>query len=146
MNNMNKWRLPVSTILIWVIVASFMTESTCIYRATLGIPCPGCGMTRAFTSLLSGHYRESFAMNPLWPLVLAVVGLMLYIKLAGKTLGFKQWLLTKKGTQVLICLVFLIILVYIIRMILLFPHTEPMTLNEKALWPQLYKFFIIRLP
>lgn len=146
MSAQDKWRYLVSTVLLWMIVASFMTESTCVYRATLGIPCPGCGMTRAFANLLAGHYKESFAMNPLWPLVLAAVVLMLYIRLTAKTLAFKQWLLTKRGSQLLVSLVILIFLVYIVRMVLLFPHTEPMTMNEKALWPQLYKIFIIHLP
>lgn len=142
----SKWRFIVVTLLVWMFIASLMTESTCIYRATLGIPCPGCGMTRAFVSLLGGHFAEAFAMNPLWPLVVLACLLMAYLFTFKKTQDFKRWLLTKLGTRVSLGVLILVILVYCLRMILLFPHTEPMTFNEKALWPQMYKFFIIHLP
>lgn len=37
---------------------------TCPSRLILGIPCAGCGGTRAFLLLLEGHPVEAFFMNP----------------------------------------------------------------------------------
>src|SRR5512139_2582425 len=46
----------------------------CPSRALLGIPCPGCGLTRATLALLRGDVAASLALHPLAPVVLPVVG------------------------------------------------------------------------
>jgi len=45
----------------------------CVLRGLTGVPCPGCGMTRAFWLLGQLRFAEAFAMHPLAPaLVLAM--------------------------------------------------------------------------
>jgi len=44
------------------------SHSICIFRRTTGIPCPGCGLTRAFAQLAKGHWRAGVAAHPLAPL------------------------------------------------------------------------------
>ncbi len=41
----------------------------CVSYQLLGIHCPGCGMTRAVHSLLTGHVEQALAYNPLMVLV-----------------------------------------------------------------------------
>ncbi|MBQ7584306.1 MAG: DUF2752 domain-containing protein [Lachnospiraceae bacterium] len=45
-----------------------------IYKCPLdyifGIPCPMCGITRAFLALLQGDVRGAFYCHPLWPVML----------------------------------------------------------------------------
>jgi len=36
----------------------------CWFHALTGLPCPGCGLTRAFSSLLHGHLQAAFAYHP----------------------------------------------------------------------------------
>jgi hypothetical protein len=36
----------------------------CFFRAVTGLPCPGCGLTRAFSSLLQGRAEAAFAYHP----------------------------------------------------------------------------------
>ena len=36
----------------------------CFFRAMTGLPCPGCGLTRAFSSLLQGRAEAAFAYHP----------------------------------------------------------------------------------
>ena len=50
----------------------------CPLRATTGIPCPLCGMTRAVVAAVHGHLGASLAFNPggIVVLVLAVVALL----------------------------------------------------------------------
>jgi hypothetical protein len=43
--------------------------SLCLWRRLSGIPCPGCGMTRAFAHLAKGEWRSALAVHPLAPLV-----------------------------------------------------------------------------
>ena len=58
----------------------------------LGIPCPFCGMTRAFLCVLKGDLIEAFYFHPLWPLVI-VAGIIFILvkikvlKLSGKAVN-----------------------------------------------------------
>ena len=38
----------------------------CPFKAITGIPCPGCGMTRAVLHACKGEFREAFHYHPLW--------------------------------------------------------------------------------
>jgi hypothetical protein len=44
--------------------------SLCLLRR-LGLPCPGCGMTRAFAHLAKGEWRAAFAAHPFSPVLAA---------------------------------------------------------------------------
>lgn len=51
----------------------------CLYRAGLGVNCPGCGLTRSFLYLARGDLAASWQMHRLgWILALAVVGQIPY--------------------------------------------------------------------
>lgn len=41
----------------------------CPFRALTGYPCPGCGMTRAFSAIAHGELWRAVRYNPLSPLV-----------------------------------------------------------------------------
>lgn len=41
----------------------------CPFRAVTGLPCPGCGMTRAFCSIGHGDFAGAFGFNVLAPFV-----------------------------------------------------------------------------
>lgn len=45
--------------------------SLCLTRQALGLPCPGCGMTRALAYLASGELVQALRFHPLAPLVAA---------------------------------------------------------------------------
>ena len=48
----------------------------CIFRLLTGIPCPGCGMTRALAAVLRGELAAAFSFHPLWwtlPLLLLLL-------------------------------------------------------------------------
>jgi hypothetical protein len=48
-----------------IVVAGFATgSSVCLWRALFGVPCPGCGMTRALLSLACGDLRAAWRFNP----------------------------------------------------------------------------------
>lgn len=87
-----------------------------IYRF-LGIPCPFCGMTRAFLCLLNKDICGAFSMNPL----IFTLPIFLVLLLKQKTRKYTFFaMLTIFGT------------VYAVRMIMLFPHTPPMIFNDKS--------------
>lgn len=41
----------------------------CPIALLFGLPCPGCGLTRALGHATHGHFRESFEFHPIWPLI-----------------------------------------------------------------------------
>ena len=42
----------------------FGEQMTCSIREICGLPCPGCGITRAFYYLFRGNLLKSFQLNP----------------------------------------------------------------------------------
>ena len=49
----------------------------CPFHAITGVPCPTCGITRGFSSLLHGDLGSAFIFNPLG--FSALVGLAIYL-------------------------------------------------------------------
>lgn len=45
----------------------------CAFREMTGLPCPGCGMTRAFSSLCRGQWQRALSYHPLSPIVFVAV-------------------------------------------------------------------------
>lgn len=108
--------------IIITIISLFRSSSMCMFYNYTSIPCPACGMTRAFKSLLSFDIMKAFWYHPLFPLVILFP--YIYVKMDKR-------LIYIIGT--------LFIVTWIIRLILLFPHTSPMVPNTSA---YLYKVFM----
>lgn len=60
--------LPVLLFGFWFADHGFMDHSglfECTLRRVSGLPCPGCGGTRAFYHLFRGEIVQSFRLNPI---------------------------------------------------------------------------------
>ena len=51
-------------------VASGVGGWPCLFKSAAGIPCPGCGLTRATISLLRGEFAAAFGAHAFAPLLL----------------------------------------------------------------------------
>ena len=52
----------------------FIPPPMCLSQLLLGVPCPGCGLTRSVACLLQGDLRASLAFHPLgWLAGLVIV-------------------------------------------------------------------------
>jgi len=98
------------------------TGSICLIYNTTGIPCPTCGMTRSYLALIQGNLSQAILYHPLFFLVPVL---------------FYAFLFQKK--KLMYGLFILFMLVYIYRMILYFPHTEPMLYHWHSLWGRIIK-------
>jgi hypothetical protein len=94
----------------------------CPIRQTLGIPCPGCGLSRAMTALTAGDWQNSLTLHAFAPLFL--IGLLL---MAGVTLlpstprqSVINWIdLAERRTGIIAILLIGFVFYWLARLILL---------------------------
>ncbi|MDR2889962.1 MAG: DUF2752 domain-containing protein [Lachnospiraceae bacterium] len=106
-----------------------------------GLPCSGCGMTRAITSVLTGQFARAFFMNPIAFLIVIFAGYCLVCRyVCGRPVkGFVQ------GIVILLILLFVL---YLVRMYLYFPDRVPYVYTRNNMLEQRipgYRDFIDRI-
>lgn len=62
-------------------VGRTILPNICIFRATTGLPCPGCGLTRSIIAAVHGHLDVSFFHHRLGPLTLIYIFLQFVFSL-----------------------------------------------------------------
>lgn len=110
---------------------SLLGHGLCPSRELLGLPCPGCGLTRSILLILQGRFTESWQLQPFgyaW-MALALVFIGDRYVLQSRQ---RLW----KSLLTVICVGMVILYGY--RMFTLFPHTEPMTYYEENLLRRLW--------
>ncbi len=100
----------------------------CFFYNFFGLPCPGCGMTRALLAVLQGDLTRAWQNHPLFILL----PLLLVLPFILKT--------KRQQIYVWSAVAALFLLVYIIRLILIFPGAAPFDFNQAALLPRLWRF------
>ena len=99
-----------------------------------GLPCPGCGMTRAFIRLLHLDFAGAWQMHPFVYLFMIFI---LWFGIRRYILGISD---TKKAWKILAMLGILMILFYIWQMLRYFPGNPPMSYYyENKYLPELSK-------
>lgn len=98
----------------------------CLFRRITGLPCLTCGMGRAWLCALRLDFVRAFFWHPLfWTVPLVALFLIFF--------DTRRWIL--RGPTA--CLL-LFVMVYALRMLLLFPHTPPMTFDPDGILPRLF--------
>lgn len=120
------------SIVILLIIYLVITKFTCMIKVITGFPCPSCGITRAYKSLLHLNFSEAWSYNPLYWFIPPVI---LFILLSDKPL-FNN---AKIQLLFFIFVFTIIISIYIYRMIILFPDTAPMNYNKNSFLYILYE-------
>ena len=134
-----RWR-PYEIALAVAVAVSFLALSLlgdglpCAIRSLVGLPCPSCGIGRALWSASRGAFADSFSWHPLWPL-LPALALVYLLQRKGRfpfltTLWQNRWFWVSLLVALMLC--------YLFRMILFYPHTPPLDPNPQApLYPLL---------
>ncbi len=131
-----KYSMPGLVMAIYLLLGILLPGGACpVYRIT-GFPCPGCGMTRAAVLFLHGSWEQSFHMHPL------LIGVILLVL----TFCVLRYLLGKEVTNLkyfVFALAAVAVVVYIYRMITMFPNEEPMIYNKNAFIYRIYQSVIV---
>jgi hypothetical protein len=108
----------------------FTGRSACVIINITGIPCPSCGMTRAWISFFGGHIGEAFFWHPMFLIVAAIPFVPL----------FEKWGIPEKVLlRFCIGVVALMIVLWLYRLVALFPDTAPMRFYDEGLIPQIVR-------
>lgn len=81
-----KNKLALTATYIVVLLVFWFFGVPCLYKHFLGVECIGCGMTRAYFSLLKFDFAAAFSYHPMFWSVPIVY---LYFLFDGKLLGKK---------------------------------------------------------
>lgn len=69
-----KNKLLLSVVYIAVVAVFYLFDVPCLFQKWLGIPCPGCGMTRALTAAVKLQFATAFTYHPMfWSMPLLVI-------------------------------------------------------------------------
>ena len=101
------------------LTAMGITTWQCPLRSALGMPCPGCGLTRAMVLFIQGHWHASISLHAFAPVVLAI-GMLLA---AGSTLPQRlqqkmiaHVIVFEKRTGITALLIFSALIYWILRL------------------------------
>jgi hypothetical protein len=110
----------------------------CPMALLLGMPCPGCGITRAFCFASHGHFREAFGFHPLWPLLLAYFVFLWGYQLAEVVKGAPPRLPTYRiaGVAIVVLLAF-----WVVRLAWFFSHDGAATMARDNAVARLMRLF-----
>lgn len=117
---------------LYITITYLLKIPNCFIKMTIGIPCPGCGLTRAGFSILKLDFIQAIKYNAsifFLPIILWVV-------------IFKERPIINKIYKSKIfwgIIISFIIINYIIRMITVFPN-YPLDFEPNSLFGRLYNF------
>lgn len=83
----NRWIIVLLAAVALALVASTamgITVWQCPLRSTLGVVCPGCGLTRAMVLLIQGHWHASFHTHAFAPIFLIGVTVLTITSITPK--------------------------------------------------------------
>lgn len=128
-----QFNIPICLFGLYVLITHTFGWQNCIIKLTIGFPCPGCGMSRAMFALLQFDFVKAFEYNPfIFALPLFILGI------AFKHLSIVKKIVNNKWVG--IGLVGLVLLVYILRFVYVYPKV-PMDYYKQNLFALFISLF-----
>jgi hypothetical protein len=120
-------RLAITFALIaaYVAIVGGIFDEICPSKVFLGVPCPGCGLTRAGLSLFRLDFSRAWSFNPMIYSLPVLLILWAFSKKMPKIIKMRDY--------TLIAVLVLSIIVFLARLCYSFGK-EPLTLNESAVF------------
>ena len=130
---LKKYLIPTAFAAVFYIFTFLLGNRTlCVFKTTYGIPCPGCGMTRAFIYFFRGNISKAFYYHPLFFLLIITLLIVIF-----RNKDYVSKIYNSKIFWIVILVVFII--VWAVRMVIMFPNLEPLDFNHHSLLSVFYK-------
>jgi len=128
---MKEYAPLAAALAVYFVGTQWLFGTVCPVLFVVGVPCPGCGLTRAGLLFLGGQWVDSWRMHPL------VVPTVAFVGLAGWSHFFRpgawRWVYGAGGVLVVV-----MVGLYVFRMITVFPYEAPMQVNNSAIFRQIF--------
>lgn len=111
------WPIPILLIAVYFVLHK-LEGAFCPMVRILGLPCPGCGITRAALYVIKGQFEEAFYINPcvyLWIVFLLYIIIVRYV--LGKPL--------KHGMFFAVIILVIMLIRYGYGMYMYYPNRPP---------------------
>lgn len=136
--DIKEYRWIVIAFVLWNIIVRTIFHAFCPFLIIFGIPCAGCGMTRAMWFILTGQVERGIRLNPSAPVWLFFLG---YIFVMRYVFGKKI-----KGIYILLGIAVVISMgIYIYRMVTLFPGNPPLVFYYNCIMERVLPGYISEL-
>ncbi len=127
-----KWALLL--LLVYYGITRLVFGEFCPVRIGCGLPCPGCGATRAGFFVLTFRWKEAWEMNPTIFLWIFYILFWLWQRYFGKK--------RRKLSNILLVLICVAAVTwYVVGMTEYFPNREPYTYYQENLIQRCYPVF-----
>lgn len=133
--DIKQYWIAIVLIAIYNIFVRVIFHAFCPSWIIIGLPCPGCGITRASFYLVLGQVDRAYRLNPS---VFVWTPFIIYGVICRYILGVK----------VKYCNVFLIIvcissiLIHMYRMVYIFPSNPPLTYNYHCVMKKIFPDYV----
>lgn len=121
--DLQEYGMAFVALILYAVVVNLVFHAFCPLIIFCGIPCPGCGISRAALCFLTGRWQQAWQLNPMiFPIILTAV-----------YFGWGRYLMGRqvKGMKTIIAVIFaLMIVVYGVRMYLYYPDRVPYIYTE----------------
>lgn len=120
------------SLIYYLIVKLLKSPDFCFFKLIYGIPCPGCGSTRALYYLFKFNIKKALYYHPLILFIFPLLLLIIFHK-------NKFFISLYKSTLFWFVILCIYIGAWIIRLILMFPDTPPMDYNYSSVCYRIYE-------
>ena len=127
-----KYRFVFLAFMIYATTTNTFLHESCPFEIILGVPCPSCGITRATLEALKFNFVKAFYYHPLFFLAPIVLIILTYS-------DYKYINKIYKSNIFWSILVFLVIIVFILRLIYQYPN-EVLKINDNSLLQIIIRF------